>query len=79
MDSSDLFDYGPTNGKGYWYMVVAIDIFSKLSWNAPLKNNKKFFWKHSWNIKRKQILIESDDGKEFVIKIRTDLLKKNNN
>ena len=40
LDILDLKDYGPENRRGYRYALVIIDIFSKFSWTAPLKNKK---------------------------------------
>ena len=59
-----------------------IDKFTKLSWTVPLKNKnaqtiKDSFGKILLTSKRSPNLIESDDGKEFVNKFRTDSLKKN--
>ena len=38
LDILDLKDYGPKNNKGYRYVLVIIDIFSKYGWSVPLKN-----------------------------------------
>ena len=38
LDILDLKDYGPENNKGYRYVLVAIDNFSKFGWTVPLKN-----------------------------------------
>ena len=34
----DPKDYGPENERGYRYVLVIIDIFSKYGWTIPLKN-----------------------------------------
>ena len=34
----DLKDYGPENYRGYRYVLVIIDHFSKYGWTTPLKN-----------------------------------------
>ena len=34
----DLKDYGPENNRGYRYVLVTIDNFSKYDWTVPLKN-----------------------------------------
>ena len=43
----DLKDYGPKNNRGYRYVLVIIDNFSKIGWTFPLKkkcsNNKRLF------------------------------------
>ena len=37
-DILDLKDYGPENNRGYRYVLVTIDNFSKFGWTIPLKN-----------------------------------------
>ena len=37
-DLLDMNDYGPKNNKGYRYVLVVIDKFSKFAWTTPLKN-----------------------------------------
>ena len=37
LDLLDLKDYGPENNKGYRYVLVNIDNFSKYGWTVPLK------------------------------------------
>ena len=32
----DLKDYGPENNRGYGYVLVVIDSFSKFDWTTPL-------------------------------------------
>ena len=38
LDKLDLRDYGPENKRGYRYVLVVIDNFSKFGWTIPLKN-----------------------------------------
>ena len=38
LDILDLKDYGPENNRGYRYVLVTIDNFSKVGWTTPLKN-----------------------------------------
>ena len=38
LDILDLKVYGPGNNRGYIYVLVIIDNFSKLGWTVPLKN-----------------------------------------
>ena len=38
LDILDLKDYGPKNNRGYRYVLVIIDNFSKYGWTKPLKN-----------------------------------------
>ena len=70
LDILDLKDYGPENNRGYRYVLVIIDNFSKYGWTIPLKNKNAQTIKDSFeniliNSKRKPNLIESDRGKEF--------------
>ena len=37
-DLLDLIDYGVKNNRGYRYILVLIDNFSKYGWGIPLKN-----------------------------------------
>ena len=83
LDILDLKDYGPENNRGYRYVLVVIDNFSKYGWTIPLKNKNAQTIKDSFeNIlitsKRKPNLIESDRGKEFYNNIFQDFLNKNN-
>ena len=82
LDILDLKDYGPGNNRGYRYVLVIIDNFSKFGWTIPLKNKNAQTIKDSFeNIlissKRKPNLIESDRGKEFYNNIFQDFLNKN--
>ena len=83
LDILDLKDYGPENNRGYRYVLVTIDNFSKYGWTIPLKNKYAQTIKDSFeNIlitsKRKPNLIETDRGKEFYYNIFQDFLNKNN-
>ena len=83
LDILDLKDSGPENNRGYRYVLVVIDNFSKNGWTTPLKNKNAQTIKDSFeNIlissKRKPNLIETDRGKEFYNNIFQDFLKKNN-
>ena len=83
LDILDLKDYGPENNRGYRYILVIIDNFSKYGWTTPLKNKNAQTIKDSFeNIlissKRKPNLIESDRGKKFYNNIIQDFLNKNN-
>ena len=82
LDILDLKDYGPENNRGYRYVLVTIDNFSKYGWTIPLKNKNAQTIKDSFeniliNSKRKPNLIESDRGKEFYNIIFQDFLNKN--
>ena len=83
LDILDLKDYGPENNRGYRYVLVIIDNFSKYGWTVPHKNKNAQTIKDSFeNIlissKRKLGLIESDRGNEFYNNIFQDFLNKNN-
>ena len=75
----DLKDHGPENYRGYRYVSVIIDHFSKFGWTVPLKNKnaqtiKDSFEKILINSKRKPNLMESDRGKDFYNNIFQNLL-----
>ena len=83
LDILDLKDYGPKNNRGYRYVLVVIDNFSKFGWTSPLKNKNAQTIKDSFeniliNSKRKPNLIETDRGREFYNNIFQDFLNKNN-
>ena len=76
-------DYGPKNNRGYRYILVVINNFSKFVSTIPLKNKyaQSITDAFSETIKssnRKPNLLETDDGKEYVDKIFNEFLKKNN-
>ena len=83
LDILDLKDYGSENNRGYRYVLVVIDNFSKFGWTTSLKNKNAQTIKDSFeNIlissKRKPGLIETDRGKEFYNNIFQDFLNKKN-
>ena len=83
LDILDLKGYGAENNRGYRYVLVITDIFSKFDWTVPLKNKNALTIKDSFeniliNSKRKPNLIESDRGKELYNNIFQDFLNKNN-
>ena len=83
MDILDLKDYGKEKNRGYRYVLLIRDNFSKFGWTIPLKNKtsisrKDSFENISLSSKRKPILIETDRGKEFDNNIFQDFLNKNN-
>ena len=66
----DLKGYGPENNRGYRYLLAVSNNFSKFGRRGPLKNKNAQTTKVSFEkilifSKRKPILIESDQGKEF--------------
>ena len=81
LDILDLKDCGPENNRGYRYVLVIIDNFSKYVWTVPIKNKNATAIKASFeNIlissKRKPDLFEIDRGKGFYKVIFQDFLKK---
>ena len=82
LDILDLKDYGSENNRGYRYVLVVIDSFSKYGWTVPLKNKNASTIKDSFeniliNSKRSPSLTETDRGKEFYNNIFQDFLNKN--
>ena len=79
LDIWDLKDYGPENNRGYRYVLLVIDNFSKFGWTVPIKNKIAQTVKDSVeNIlissRRKPNLIQCDCGKEFYNNIFQDFL-----
>ena len=83
IDLADMIDYKTSNNKGFRYIFIIIDNFSKYLWAIPLKN------KYSQTItnefsntlstsKRKPLKLESDRGTEFYNSIFQNLLKSKN-
>ena len=71
LDILDLKDYGHENNRGYRYVLVVIDNFSKFGWTIPLQNKNAQTIKDSFeNIlitsKRSPYLVEIDRGKELL-------------
>ena len=82
LDILDLKDYGPENNRGYRYVLVIIDNFSKFGWTIPLKNKSAQTIKDSFeNIiissKRSPNLLEGDRDRGFYNNIFQDFLNKN--
>ena len=70
MDLIDLVENGRKNRKGYRYILVAIDKFSKVGWTVRIKNKNAQLSEDSFgNIlessKRKSKFFETDDGKNL--------------
>ena len=84
--SSDLLDkndYGSENNRGYRYILVVIDNFSKYGWTIPLKNKygqsiTDAFSQIIKTSKRKPNPLETDDGMEYVNNIFNEFLIYNN-
>ena len=78
-----MIDYKITNNKGFRYIFVIIDNYSKNLWAIPLKNKySQTITKEISNIlttsKRKLLKIESDRGTEFYESIFQNFLKTKN-
>ena len=76
-------DYGLKNNKGYRYILVVIDNFSKFGLTIPVKikyaqSIAESFSQIIETSRRKPNLLESDDGKEYVNKIFNELLNIHN-
>ena len=81
-DLLDMNDYSPKNNRGYRYILVVIDNFSKFGWTIPLKNKyaqsiTDAFSQIIKTSRRKPNLLETDDGKEYVNKIFNEFLNTN--
>ena len=82
-DILDMNDYGIKNNKGYRYIIVVIDNFSKFGWTILLKNKyaqsiTDAFSQIIKTSRRKPNLLETDDGKEYVNKNFSELLINHN-
>ena len=83
IDLADFSDYKTSNNKGYRYIFIIIDNFSKYLWTTPLKNKySQTITNEFSNIltksKRKPNKIESDRGSEFYNSIFQNFLKSKN-
>ena len=72
IDLADNIDYKVSNNKGFRYIIVIIDSFSKYLWCIPLKNKynqtiTNEFSKVLSSSKRSPLKIESGRGAEFKI------------
>ena len=82
-DLLDMNDYGIKNSKGYRYILVVIDNFSKLGWTVPLKNKNAqsitdTFSQITKTSRRKPNLLETDESKDYVNKIFNEFLNNHN-
>ena len=83
IDLADMIDYKISNNKGFRYIFIVIDNFSKYLWAIPLKNKySQTITNEFSNIlstsKRKPLKIESDRGSEFYNSIFQNFLKSKN-
>ena len=80
IDLADMIDYKNSNNKGYRYIFIIIDNYSKYLWAIPLKNKySQTITNEFSNIltksKRKLLKLESDGGTEFYNSIFQNFLK----
>ena len=83
IDLADMIDYKISNNKGFRYIFIVIDNFSKYLWTIPLKNKySQTITNEFSNIlitsKRKPLKLESDRGTEFYNSIFQNFLKSKN-
>ena len=83
IDLADMIDYKISNNKGFRYIFIVIDNFSKYLWTIPLKNKySQTITNEFSNIltksKRKPLKIETDRGTEFYNSIFQNFLKSKN-
>ena len=83
IDLADFLDYKISNNKGYRYIFILIDNFSKYLWAIPLENKySQTITNEFSNIlttsKRKPLKIESDRASEFYNSIFQNFLKNKN-
>ena len=83
LDILDLKNYGPENNRGYRYVLVIIDTFSKICWTVPLKSKNAQTIKDSFesiiiSSKRKQNILEGKRDRGFLNNIFQSFLNDNN-
>ena len=80
IDLADFSDYKTSNNKGFSYIFIIIDNFSKYLWAIPLKNkNSQTITNEFSNTltksKRRPLKLESDRGSEWYNSIFQNFLK----
>ena len=83
IDLADFSDYKTTNNKGFRYIFIILDNFSKYLWAIPLKNKysqtiTNEFSNFLTTSKRSPVKLESDRGTEFYNSIFQNFLKSKN-
>ena len=83
IDLADFLEYKTSNNKGFRYILVIIDNFSKHLWAIPLKNNysqtiTQDFSNFLTESIQKPLKIESERGKNWYNSIFQNLLKSKN-
>ena len=81
--SIEMIDYKISNNKGFRFIVVMIDNFSKYLWAIPLKNENGKTITDEFSIvlsksKRRPLKLESDRGSEWYNSIFQNFLKAKN-
>ena len=83
IDLADMIDYKTSNNKGFRYIFILIDKFSKFLWCVPLKEkNSKTITEELSNFlstsKRSPLKLESDRGSEWYTSFFQNYLKGKN-
>ena len=83
LDILDFKDYGSENNRGYSYVLVIKDHFSKFGWTVPLKNEiaqtiKESFGNIIKSSKRSPNLLKGNRDRGFNNNILQDFPNKNN-
>ena len=83
IDLADFSDYKTSNNKGFRYIFIIIDNFSKYLWAIPLKNKYSQTITNEFSniitkLKRKPLKLESDRGSEFYNSIFQNFLRLKN-
>ena len=82
IDLAEMIDYKTSNDKGFRYIFIIIDNFSKYLWAIPLKNKySQTIRKELSNIltsKRKPLKLESDRGTVFYNSVFQNFLRNKN-
>ena len=82
--AADLVDmqYYSRSNKGFKYILMIIDVFSKYGWAIPLKTKTGLevtkAFSDLWKKQKPPKYLWTDKGKEFINKNMNDLLTKNN-
>ena len=70
------------SNKGYKYLLMIIDVFSKYGWVVPLKTKTGIevadAFQHLWETQKPPLKLWTDKGKEFYNKTMKRLLQKHN-
>ena len=81
VDLADMIDYKISNNKGFRYIFIIIDNYSKYLWAIPLKNkNSKTITDEFSNVlgesERRPLKLESDRGWEWYNSIFQNFLRR---